>query len=78
MNLIHSPNIPETLTKEMKDLIKQIEEASGYKKTATTATTQPTSQRSSSTSNPVQKRSSSDAFDKFGDESLFVKNNSKV
>jgi hypothetical protein len=78
MNLIHNPNIPDALTKEMKDLIKQIEEGCGYKKTATTTATQPTSQRSSSMSNPVEKRPSSNAFDKFGDESLFAKNNSKV
>jgi hypothetical protein len=61
----------------MKDLIKQIEEASGYKKASTTVT-QPSTQRVSSTSNPVQKRASSDVFDKFGDESLFAKNSSKV
>lgn len=58
MNLIHSPNIPDALTKEMKDLIKQIEEACGYKKAGTTQATQPTSQRSLSTSNPPPKRAS--------------------
>jgi hypothetical protein len=59
----------------MKDLIHQIEEACGYKRTST----QPTNQRASSSSVPAQKeKNPSDAFDKFGDESLFVKNNSKV
>lgn len=61
----------------MKDLIKQIEEASGYKK-ASTIVTQPSTQGASSTSNLVQKRPSLDVFDKFGDESLFAKNSSKA
>jgi len=67
MNLIHNPNIPEALTKEMKDLVHQIEEACGYKKSQPQPTSQ---QRASSSSGPAQRPSTSkpnDAFDKFGD-----------
>lgn len=61
----------------MRDFILKIEQACGYKK----AGSQQVNQKVSSGSLPAQKqteRRPSDAFDKFGDESLFSKNASKV
>lgn len=79
MNIISNPNIPETLTKEMKDIIMKIEDACGYKKAAQTAqSNQPRTSSSSMGNEKTKEKANSNAFDKFGDESLFAKNSSKV